>query len=291
MVDFDFSAFGFTPKSQEQIDREVAASKEAATKQGDNTPIIAFFDETVTSDMFFIRPSQCSRIMGESGLTGKQIERVAELQAKLDKGKITELQRKELYSLQEKGAKTTLPAGAKTYCKEWVLQMVTGVSKETPKNKYTERGNEDENKSIAYFSEHAGYNPPLEKNTVTLQNTHIKGTPDLVVEMSVIDIKSSWDATTFPNWSDDTLPNEYFWQIHCYMDLTKKPLGIVAFVLLDTPQTYSNRAVSYDALPPKRRIRKYKLDYDPELVVKIHKRVEECRTYIDGLLKEFYGKK
>jgi len=61
MVDFDFSAFGFTPKSQEQIDREVAASKEAATKQGDNTPIIAFFDETVTSDMFL-------RLLGVSSL-------------------------------------------------------------------------------------------------------------------------------------------------------------------------------------------------------------------------------
>jgi len=30
---FDFSAYGFSPKSQEQIDREVAATKEAATKQ------------------------------------------------------------------------------------------------------------------------------------------------------------------------------------------------------------------------------------------------------------------
>jgi predicted phage-related endonuclease len=73
----------------------------------------------------------------------------------------------------------------------------------------------------------------VQKNEEQFKNDYFVGTPDIITEDSIIDIKTSWDATTFP-WFDSELPNkDYMYQLLAYMDLTGKLNGYVAYCLIN----------------------------------------------------------
>jgi hypothetical protein len=123
---------------------------------------------------------------------------------------------------------------AKTYLKELAIEEKFGIRKEFS-SRYTDKGNIQEDTAIEMASKVLSL-PFALKNTEYFENEFIKGTPDLILKDEIIDIKCSWDGTTFP-WFEDELPNkDYFWQMVGYMWLTGRTKARIVYCLVDTPE-------------------------------------------------------
>jgi hypothetical protein len=123
---------------------------------------------------------------------------------------------------------------AKTYIEELVKEDVFGFKKEFS-SRYTDKGTQQEDIAIELASRVLNL-PFALKNTEYFENEFVKGTPDLILEDEIIDIKCSWDGTTFP-WFEDKLPNkDYFWQMIGYCWLTGRSKARVVYCLVDTPE-------------------------------------------------------
>lgn len=170
-----------------------------------------------------------------------------------------------------------------TYVQDWLKEQIYGIKKDFS-SKYTEKGNmlEDEaiDKSIEWLDL-----PFILKNELTLSSEYFTGTPDLILEDEVIDIKCSWDAFTFPLF-DDELPNkDYFYQCQVYMHLTGKKKARVVYLLLNTPEEVApwEAKYNYDAIPKEKRIKAFEVAYDSEVIEKLQNRVKDIREYISTL--------
>lgn len=194
---------------------------------------------------------------------------------------------------------------AKTAVEEQFLYNEFGIKKDFS-NRYTERGTNQEDESILFFSKVTG-NFGVQKNEERFKNDYFVGTPDIITEDSIIDIKTSWDATTFP-WFDSELPNkDYMYQLLAYMDLTGKLNGYVAYCLINHTEdaiqdeirreTWKLKAIDptdeqaleieqkvrdkmqFDRIPENLRVKIFEVEYDENTVNKMKERVEECREY------------
>jgi len=198
---------------------------------------------------------------------------------------------------------------AKTAVEEQFLYNEFGIKKDFS-NRYTERGTNQEDESILFFSKVTG-NFGVQKNEERFKNDYFVGTPDIITEDSIIDIKTSWDATTFP-WFDSELPNkDYMYQLLAYMDLTGKLNGYVAYCLINHTEdaiqdeirreTWKLKAIDptdeqaleieqkvrdkmqFDRIPENLRVKIFEVEYDENTVNKMKERVKECREYYSML--------
>lgn len=143
----------------------------------------------------------------------------------------------------------------------------------------------------------------LSKNIKHFENDFIKGTPDLITEDAVIDVKCSWDLFTFIK-SD--LTKNYEYQLLCYMELTGKKKATLAYVLTDTPENLIQNEVrrimyqvkdaneqevyeglkkqmTYNDIPDQDKIRLFHIEYDQEKLDKLYARIILCRGYYESL--------
>jgi hypothetical protein len=83
-------------------------------------------------------------------------------------------------------------------------------------NKYIDKGLRVEEDSITLYSEYK--NRFYKKNENRFSNEYIAGTPDIILDNEVIDIKSSYDIFTFYDSKTGGLNKNYYWQLqgHIY---------------------------------------------------------------------------
>ena len=183
------------------------------------------------------RPHAIGNLMSSvpKPLTAKQEETLKDLQAKLDSGKNLTPPQYIVYGslLEKKTAKPKLSPGAITYLKK-IFKEITFQRTEELRSKYLDKGIIQEPVSIQMLQEFHGVE--YHKNTERFENEYFSGEPDILEHSEVIDIKSSWDYTTFPMFDEELKNSDYYWQIMAYMDLTAKNKGRVIYVLVDTPQ-------------------------------------------------------
>ena len=195
---------------------------------------------------------------------------------------------------------------SKSYLKELFREVRWGVRKDFT-NKYVEKGLAVEDTSIQFYSNVKG--GFYSKNEEFYVNEFISGSPDIVSD-KIIDIKSSWNAHTFP-FKDDPLNKDYFAQVQGYMWLTGLKEAVVAFVLIDTPVQLiedEKRRISwkmgmvsdlnpeylkaceeieqnhtFSHIPDLERVIEYEVRYDEEYIEKLKSRILECRNYLNSL--------
>lgn len=253
---------------------------------------------------FKIRCSAIGNIMGgSSGITEKQLETIATLEAK---EKLTDKQKETLNSLIKKRDTKELGQGSKTYCKDWLKGQLLNYEK-IFRNKYTDKGNIMEDESIDFIAEQLGYGF-LIKNEDHYSDEYMQGTPDIVLKTEIIDVKNSWDASTFPLFDDD-YNKDYYWQLQGYMHLTGRESAKLIYTLTDTPEHliineakwysfsqgfeeidseiyerfYNN--MTYKGIDNKYKIRVFEIERNQEHIDSIIENVIMCREYIDELLK------
>ncbi len=210
----------------------------------------------------------------------------------------------------------TLSETAKTHCIDVFVSNKYGRSTDI-ENRYTKKGLMVEEDSITLFS--SIKKKFYKKNEDHLSNGFIKGTPDLysgesvVMADVVIDVKSSWDIFTFfRNASPEKINKNYYWQLMGYMALTGASESILAYCLVNTPDTLIadekrrlmwkmgviddtdslyqkackeiDRQCIYDDIPASERIIEISIKRDDAAIQRIYDRVIECRKYMNEKL-------
>jgi hypothetical protein len=195
--------------------------------------------------------------------------------------------------------KGQLSKTAQSYVETWIKEQIYKRRKVVT-TKYMEKGNIVEDRSIAF----AGrvLNADITKNEQRYENELLVGTPDVITEDYVIDVKNSWDCFTFPLFhSNENIPNkDYFYQAQGYMALTGLSHYKLIYTLLDTPDSLIEREFKYASeldfdsfakdyryseIDEAYRIRIFEIERDDDVIDAINGRVIECRNYINNLIK------
>ena len=200
----------------------------------------------------------------------------------------------------------TLSQTTKTYLQELAVQEVYGIRKEFS-SRYTDKGNEVEELSIALCNDvlNLGF---IYKNEEHYSNEWVSGTPDVNTNEILLDVKSSWDATTFPFFDTELKNKDYFYQLQGYMWLTGKEESLLCYCLIDTPlqivedeirrehwkaslieesldlRAFVQSKHTFGHIPKEKRVKTFIIQKDDVVIESIKTRIEECREYYDILL-------
>jgi len=195
----------------------------------------------------------------------------------------------------------TLSETTKSYLSELFIKEAFGREKsDMVANKYVRKGIECETDSIELYEKVKG--EKYFKNQETLANDYFVGTPDIIADDKVIDLKTSWDLWTFFNVDQSQGEKDYYYQLLGYMDLTGKKKASLAYCLVNTPEgiiaddTYrlqfympEEKALEYrnnyifDDIPEINRVKSYEFEYKEEEVEKLKERVQLSREYLSSL--------
>lgn len=173
----------------------------------------------------------------------------------------------------------------KSYVQEWLKEHIYGVRKEIS-NKYLTKGIELEDTAIDKAIEWLDL-PMAIKNEQFYENDYFCGTPDLIVNDTVFDIKCSWDCFTFPLFENEIPTKGYYYQLQVYMELLGLKKAKLVYVLLNTPENVASWEVkhNYDNLGKEYRIKSYEIEYDAEVIEDLKQRVLNVRDYICNIIK------
>lgn len=200
----------------------------------------------------------------------------------------------------------SLSQTTKTYLQELAVEEIYGIRKEFS-SRYTDKGNEVEELSIALCNDvlNLGF---IYKNEEHYSNDWISGTPDVNTDEILLDVKSSWDATTFPFFDTELKNKEYFYQLQGYLWLTNKTEALLCYCLIDTPlqivedeirrehwkaslieesldlRAFVQAKHTFGHIPKEKRLKTFKIAKDDEVIEAIKTRIEECREYYDILI-------
>jgi len=255
------------------------------------------------------RASAVGKIMSEAKgvtITEKQLNTLNDL---LTKVKLTDKQAETRdYLIEKRDKKPELSKTAKARVQERFLEDQYDM-KQVFWSKYTDKGNIQEGESITLMSRVLGLFNTV-KNEKSFSNDHFTGTPDVLIEDYVIDVKTSWNGFTFPFW-EDKIPNmDYYYQLQCYMHLTGKRKAKLVYCLVNTPEemiedeirrqawqhkiidvnesfeTYVRNQMIFDHVPEEIRVKEFSFDYDENTVKKMIERVDLCGEYYDQLKEQ-----
>jgi len=204
--------------------------------------------------------------------------------------------------------KGELSKTAQSCVKQIVKEEMLGVRRMLS-NKYLDKGIMMEDAAIDLVVERYELDPfTTAKNEEYFENDFIKGTPDLILEDSVRDIKCSWGVDTFPLLDAEIPTKDYYWQLMGYMALTGKRKAYLDYCLVDTPEHLIQRELdsmafrggemSIDAKREVRmnmefghietnlRVKTFSIDWDEEAWEAIKNRITECNEYSQTLISK-----
>jgi hypothetical protein len=196
----------------------------------------------------------------------------------------------------------------KTYLQELAIEEVYGIRKEFS-SRYTDKGNEVEDLSIALCNDvlDLGF---IYKNEEHFTNDWITGTPDVNTNEILLDVKSSYDATTFPFFDTKLTNKSYFYQLQGYMWLTGKQESLLCYCLIDTPlqivedeirrehwkaslieedlnlRDFVQAKHTFGHIPKEKRLKTFKIERDEDVIEEIKTRIEQCREYYNDLIQQ-----
>ena len=186
---------------------------------------------------------------------------------------------------------------AKTMLVTWYKEQLYNRKKEI-QSKYLTKGNDCEDASIDYLNQL--YGTTYKKNEQFYNNNFIHGTPDIISDEIIIDIKNSWDFTTFPLFSKELPTKDYYWQLQGYMWMTARKNGSIIYTLMDLPaeqieQEYrrvGNKGAvtpeyaalhTYSDIDSSLRVKRFDIEYDENAVAQIKEKVTVARQFLQSL--------
>jgi hypothetical protein len=126
-------------------------------------------------------------------------------------------------------------ATALNVIKDAVLFNEYGIDKFVT-SKHIEKGIINEEQSLEMMKRVTGWDVDLSQPKKRYVNSWVIGEPDLVSNQYLVDVKNSWDGTTFP-WFETDVPNkDYFYQLQTYMWLTGFKESYLIYTLTSAPE-------------------------------------------------------
>lgn len=167
----------------------------------------------------------------------------------------------------------------KSYIKEWLIEQIYGFRKEI-KSKYIDKGNKLEDTAIDKAIEWLDLDFVM-KNEDSFEDEYFTGTPDIITNDEILDIKCSFSPFTFPLLEDVIPTKDYEIQVQVYMHLTGKKKARVCYILLETPPEFNYGEVEdFSHLDKKYRIKTFSFEYDENIILQLREKVKECRVYL-----------
>ena len=203
--------------------------------------------------------------------------------------------------------KEQLSKTAKSYIQDVVLEHKYGIKKEFS-SRYTDKGNECEEDSITLANEvlNVGF---IYKNEEHFENDYITGTPDVNTNEVLLDVKTSFDGTTFPFFEDEIPNKDYYYQLQGYMWLTGKEESLLVYCLTNTPEQivedeirrvhwkehkleeseeirhYVEAKHNFDHIPLEKRVKVFKIQKDEAVIEAIKEKIELAREYYNKIIE------
>ncbi len=262
-----------------------------------------------------LRCSSIGSIManGQGSFRPSDDDKILELQLKGSLKPLTANQSKQLDALYEKkkGGELLSESCKKYLIRTYALERYNRISEE-PVTKQMSKGILCEDNSIELFS--FVENVYFEKNEKRVTNDFLSGTPDLYMGDDIyssdliVDIKSSWDISTFLKNIDGELNPSYYWQIQGYMAITGAKVGYIAYCLVNTPPEIINdekrrlfykmgvvtdenpeykkeaakidRNMIFDDIPPEERVLRFTVERNQSDIDRIYEKVAKCRLFL-----------
>lgn len=200
----------------------------------------------------------------------------------------------------------TLSETTKKYLVEVYIQRQYQREKDI-ENKYITKGLQVEEDSITLYSQHKGRF--FKKNESRFNNEYIAGTPDIILDNEIIDVKSSYDIFTFYNSKMGGLNKDYYFQLQGYMALTGAQKAKLVYCLVDTPNAIFLRELNslkwqmgvvddsdklfqeaankleenmrYSDIPIEERVHEIDIERNDSDIQKLYTRIKECRKWIN----------
>lgn len=173
------------------------------------------------------------------------------------------------------------------------------------KSKYMEKGTKQELEAIVLLNDVTGN--LYFKNEENFSNDWITGTPDIMTDEYIRDIKCSWSVFTFEDAKRNKLNDAYYWQLQSYMDLTGTDKAYLDYCLVDTPENLIQKeqyylekdeefatveqlkeaqkeleeSLLFNDIPEPERVYTIEIERNEDDIQLIHDRVELCRTWME----------
>ena len=168
-----------------------------------------------------------------------------------------------------------------TYLQEWFKESLYGVQKEIS-SKYLDKGIALEDEAIDKVIEWLDL-PFAMKNEEQFENEYFKGTPDLIVNDTVFDIKCSWDCFTFPLFESEMPNKDYYYQLQVYMALTGLKKAMLCYVLVNTPEDLTwEQPHDYSNVDKSLRLKTFEVTYDQSVIDSLIEKVKLSRSYLQA---------
>lgn len=199
----------------------------------------------------------------------------------------------------------TISATLKTHLNNWYLEKEYGVRTDMT-SRYTDKGIQLEDEAIREYNKLFQTNHV--KNDEYFEDDFIQGTPDIVSDDEVLDIKCSFSLSSFPALETKCPNKAYDYQLQGYMRLTGKSKAKLVYVLLDTPEDIIVREAksimykeklpedfldilieevresqTYSHIPIEKRIKIFEVDRNEEIIKAIDDKVANAREYLKSL--------
>jgi len=115
-----------------------------------------------------------------------------------------------------------------------IIAQSLGATKEIT-SIYIEKGVVSEQAAIDYLNN--VFKTDLKKNNKQFVSDYMSGTPDVITETKIIDIKCSYDIEThIANIVQEEIPKQYYYQLQTYMTLCGITVAEIMYILMPTPE-------------------------------------------------------
>lgn len=171
-----------------------------------------------------------------------------------------------------------------TFAQDWLKERLYGVKKSFS-SKYTEKGTTMEDEAIEMAINWLDLPVLTQKNEKHFEDDYFMGTPDIILDNEVIDIKCSWDCFSFPLFEEELPEKLYYSQVQAYMELVGVGKARVVYVLVNTPEDVApwEDKHDYNDVDPNLRYKEFSFDYDPDHVEFLQGQVRKVRNYLKTL--------
>lgn len=194
--------------------------------------------------------------------------------------------------IQPKSKSEVLSETAKTYIKTKAKEDYFGYSTNI-QTKPMLKGTDWEEESIALVNQVRG--TFYVKNKERFENEFITGEPDIILDDSIIDIKTSWSLETFPATPEEGANKEYMWQLMGYCWLMNKTQAELIYCMIDTDDVllsdWDNRFIhKVSHIDPVKRITCLKYAMVPEYIDQMKEKLIAATEYYNEYMNELNNK-
>jgi len=212
-----------------------------------------------------------------------------------------------------RGKAPGLSQTTKSYLKELWLERELGIKNDFW-SRYTDKGILLEKDSITLANNVLNWGLSFleinEGEQKYWENEYITGHTDVENGQILADVKTSWDATTFPFFDEHPPNKNYIYQLHGYMALTGHSKAFLSYCLVNTPEDmvldeirrehwkqnsvwngdedeeiveYVRSKHNFTRFPEAMRVKNFIIERDENIIKNIYERVEACREYYHTL--------